>query len=181
MAGEPSTTGLLGIRARLQYFTWRWYRIKGETADDIVQSALLTYVQVRERYGGDEDRPDILLGILRNKCREHIDRRIRASRAFRSLRAAAEAGETAIPVVPSPSSGEGVLGELIHREDGRIILETLAQVRPRAREMFRLLAEGATRQDLLRRYRINKNTLDSRLHAYRGELRQKLLTAGVTV
>lgn len=168
-----------GVAARLRYFAWRWYRIRGDEAEDIAQAARLTYLEVRSRYPGEEPRPDVLLGILRNKCREHIARRIRKSRAFKGLRAASEAGETAIPVVPTPTPEEGVLSELIHKEDAQLIVEALAEVRPKAREMFHLLADGATRRELLKRFRVNKNTLDSRLHAYRVELRERLEERGV--
>lgn len=181
MDGANEDTEGTGVASRLRYFAWRWYRIRGDKADDIVQSAWLTYMEVRERYAGEHARPDLLLGILRNKCREHIARRIRTSRALTGLRAAAEAGETAIPVLPTPSPDAGVVDELVHREDERIILEALGEVRPKAREMFRLLAEGATRKDLIRRFGLNPNTLDSRLHAYRVELREILEERGVPV
>lgn len=175
MFGANDDTERAGVATRLRYFTWRWYRIRGDEADDIVQAAWMTYLEVRSRYAGAESRPDVLLGVLRNKCREHIARRIRKSRVFKGLRAAAEAGETAIPVVPTPTPEDGVLAELIHKEDARLIVETLAEARPKVREMFHLLAMGATRRDLLRRFRVNRNTLDSRLHAYRAELRESTL------
>ena len=169
------------VQARLRYFVWRWYRLRGDPADDIVQAAVLTYCEVRERYGGSEDRPDILLGILRNKCREHIARKMRRARGRRRLEVAVRAGETNLPVMPEEPTQGTVLDELIQREDGRSIIEALARVRPKARRMFHLLGAGATRKDLLRHYRVNKNTLDSRLHAYRGELRELLAERGVLI
>jgi DNA-directed RNA polymerase specialized sigma24 family protein len=48
--------------------------------------------------------------------------------------------------------------------------------------MFRLIVdEGLSRQDLIRLYGLNANTLDSRLRAYREELREILGRRGVRI
>ena len=183
MAGILDTDERERLGARLLYLAWRWYRIPNEVAEDIVQAAVVTFIEVRERYPREEEHQVILIGIFRNKCREHIDRVMRATRGLRALRAAARAGDSAVPVLPADSTAEdGILHELVNREDGQIILEALGELRPRAREMFRLIIEeGCSRQELIERYGLNKNTLDSRLHAYRAEFREILTRRGVRV
>jgi len=171
------------LSARLTYLAWRWYRIPNDVAEDIVQAALVTLIEVRDRYPREEEHQVILVGIFRNKCREHIDKVMRAARGLRALRAAAQSGDASIPVVPSePTTEDGILDELVNREDGQIILEALGELRPHAREMFRLIIEeGCSRQELIERYGLNKNTLDSRLHAYRAEFREILTRRGVRI
>ena len=164
---------------RLIYFARRWYGLTPSVAEDLVQSALLTMLEVRGRYP-EAEHPHVLLGIFRNKCREHIDRRVRAARRLRTLQAAVHEGSDAPPAVSVDAKAEeGVLDELVQRENGGLILEALAELRPKAREMFRLIEEGVSREELSRRYGLNKNTLDSRLHTYRKELRTLLARRGV--
>jgi RNA polymerase sigma factor (sigma-70 family) len=169
------------LEARLLYLAWRWYRIPSDTAEDIVQTALVTFIEVRERYPNPDEHSVILVGIFRNKCREYIARTMRAARGLRALRTAAQSGTATIPVLPAESTpDDGVLHELVNQEDGRLILGALSELRPKAREMFSLIIEkGATRQELIEHYKINKNTLDSRLHAYRNELREILSRRGL--
>ncbi len=182
-------TGLLGgeeradLEARLLYLAWRWYRIPSDTAEDIVQTAMMTFIEVCERYPNPDEHSVILVGIFRNKCREYIARTMRTARGLRALRTAAQSGTATIPVLPAESTPEdGVLHELVNREDGSLILSALSELRPKAREMFSLIVEkGATRQDLIDHYGINKNTLDSRLHAYRKELREILSKRGLDI
>ena len=180
---------MLGVRSepqggtlpRLRYFAWRWYRIPADAADDIAQDAQLTYVEVRSRYEGEGDREDLLLGIFRNKCREWFALRARRGRARKAMRDAALTGEAPVPVLPDVPTQQSVLDDMVEREDGRLILEALAALRPKARKMFELIREGVTRSELIRRFGVNKNTLDSRLHTYRGELRTALEQRGVHI
>lgn len=182
-----STDGVLAseeaarLHTRLRYLAWRRYRIPQQVAEDLVQAALLTYLEVRDRYPNEEEHPKILVGIFRNKCREHIDGQVRAARKLRALRIKAEAGITGTPVVPVESAtDDGVVDELARREQFHLVLQALAELRPSAREMFRLIVEeGADRKELISRYGLNKNTLDSRLHAYRNELRKILGRHGI--
>jgi len=169
--------------ARLLYLAWRWYRIPRDAAEDIAQSAILTYLQIADRYPATDEHPVILVGIFRNKCREHIAGSVRSQRQLRALRTAAESGKAEVAVVPSGTTDEdGVLSDLVQGEDGRLILEALAALQPKAREMFRLIIEeDYSRQELIEHYGINKNTLDSRLHAYRNQLREILADRGVQI
>ena len=169
------------LRERLLYLGWRRYRIPQDVSEDLIQSALVTYIEVRDRYPNQDEHPRILVGIFRNKCREHIDRHVRAERKRKALYSSllsGSAGTTA--VATSPSGEDGVVDEIVRREEECLILEALSELRPKAREMFRLIVdEGATRKDLIERFGLNKNTLDSRLHTYRKELRVLLARRGI--
>jgi DNA-directed RNA polymerase specialized sigma24 family protein len=147
-----------------------------------VQSSLLTFLEVRGRYPRADEHAKILVGIFRNKCREHIERSVRSARGIQSLRAAAETKGGAVVADASRARIEiGVLHDLVHREEGGRILEALAHLRPQAREMFRLITEeGLSRRELMERFGLNANTLDSRLHTYRREFRQALERRGVS-
>jgi RNA polymerase sigma factor (sigma-70 family) len=167
----------------LVYLARRQFRLSRDIAEELVQSALVTYLEVRHRYPRTEEHLRILVGIFRNKCREHIGLSVRAARNLDGLRratidsAAGVTGKRAEAMLEA-----GVLSEIVNREDGRLILEALARLRPQAREMFRLITEeGLTRKALMQRFNLNANTLDSRLHAYRGELRKILQGQGFTV
>lgn len=167
-------------RARLIYLAWRRYRIPKETAEDLVQNALATFIEVRDRYAKVEEHPRVLTGVFRNKCREHIDFRVREQKKFRELASSADARREIPTVAPDGARpDQGVLDQLVRGEEAAIILEALAELRPEAREMFELIVEdGASRKDLIERYGLNKNTLDSRLHVYRRELRTLLARRG---
>jgi RNA polymerase sigma factor (sigma-70 family) len=166
---------------RLLYLARRRYRIMADVAEDLLQSARVTFLQVRERYPRPEEHPRILVGIFRNKCREHVGQAVKASRQMESLRSMAAAGELGTPTTPADAGkAAGVLGDLVREEEGRQIFAALAELRPRARELLRLIAEeGVTRADLIARYELNPNTLDSRLHTYRKELKGLLERRGV--
>ncbi len=184
MFGREKRDGSARFKERLLYLARRQYRIPADAAEDIVQAAMLTFLQVRERYPREEEHTRILVGIFKNKCREHINADVRRKRGMLVLRAALEAGDAArSPVARSaPSQDTGVLADLVNQEDGSIILRALGELRAPAREMFRLIIEeGATRTDLVRRLGLNKNTLDSRLHTYRRELRTVLEQLGVKI
>ncbi len=171
------------LRSRLLYFAGRWYGMANDVAEDIAQDALLTFIQVRDRYPDPAEHRAILVGIFRNKCREYIAKDVRAVRGLKALRSATEAGDPKVASKPTLASrDDGILHDLVHRENGGIILEALSSLRPKAREMFRLiLEEGCSRAELVERMGLNRNTLDSRLHAYRAELRDILARRGVHI
>ena len=135
------------------------------------------------RYPKRSEHRVILIGIFRNKCLEHMAGSRRDVRGMKGLRAAAWAGDADTPVAPRQmTASEGVLHDLVQGENGRLILEAIAQLRPKAREMFRLIVEkGYSRRDLIRHYGVKKSTLDSRLHAYRQELRAILDERGFKI
>ncbi len=168
------------LQVSLVYLARRQFKIHREVAADIVQNALVTFLEVRDRYSKPEEHLPILVGIFRNKCREHIERSVRTARGFDALRMTAKAEVAEIPAVRAEvSMSGGVLTEIVKQENGRHILDALANLRPQAREMFRLITEeGVSRKELMRRFGLNKNTLDSRLHTYRRELKKRLGLVG---
>jgi RNA polymerase sigma factor (sigma-70 family) len=174
---EGTATGRLV--SSLVYLARARFRIRAESSEDLVQSAILTFLEVRHRYPREDEHARILVGIFRNKCREHIERTVRSARGLEAVRAAADSKRG--PSDSRATLDDGVLRDLVHREEGGRILEALAHLRPQAREMFRLITEeGLTRRELMRRFGLNANTLDSRLHTYRRELREALAKRGVS-
>jgi RNA polymerase sigma factor (sigma-70 family) len=173
---EAVTGEAARLKSSLLYLARRKFRISRDAAEDLVQSALLTYLEVRHRYPRSEEHARILVGIFRNKCREHIERCVRTARGMHALRSTlATKADRVAAARPESTMAGGVLGEIVQHEDGRRILRALSQLRPQASEMFRLITEeGVSRRELMRRYGLNANTLDSRLHAYRKELRALL-------
>lgn len=169
---------LPAIRSKLVYLAWRRYRIASEEAEDVVQTAFATYLEVRDRYSRTDNHAAILVGIFRNKCREYIDRIVREKRR------AEGGGNHRLPPAP-PETREheiSVLEDVVRREEGRLILAALDDLRPEARDLLeQLLEEEGGRQAILKRLSLNKNTLDSRLHAYRAELRRLLLRKGIHI
>jgi RNA polymerase sigma factor (sigma-70 family) len=169
------------LRSSLVYLARRRYRIRREVAEDLVQAALLTYLEVKHRYPRTEEHLRILVGIFRNKCREHIGRSVRAARGLHALRSSAES-DGSQSVRGEATNEDGVLQDIVGREEGRLIVQALGRLRPQAREMFRLIVEeNLTRKELMRRFAVNANTLDSRLHTYRKEFRRLLDRQGFAV
>jgi len=169
------------LREKLVFLAWHKYRIRREDAGDIFQSALATYFEVRERYEGESNQGGILVGIFNNKCLEHIDRSVRERKRLKKLMGEADPDRRNAWIDPDGrSAARSVLEQLVNREDRRGILEAIDELRPEAREMFRLLVEeGLGRRGLIEHYDLNKNTLDTRLHVFRRELRKLLRDKGV--
>lgn len=169
------------LQERLLYLGWRRYRIPRDVGEDVFQAALVTFIEVRGRYPNQDEHSRILVGIFRNKCREHIDRHVRQEKKRRALHDSVRRGDAGTSILsPNATPEDGVVDELMRREEECLILEALSELRPKAREMFRLIVEeGATRKELIERYGLNKNTLDSRLHTYRKELRALLQRRGI--
>jgi RNA polymerase sigma factor (sigma-70 family) len=170
------------LQDTLFYLACRQYRIPRQIAEDLVQAAFLTYLEVRDSYPNVDEHPRILVGIFRNKCREHIGRSVRQARSVRALRTALETRMSVSSTSSADVAEKGLLDEMVNREDKFLILEALGELRPKARELFRLIAEeGVSRKELIQRYGLNKNTLDSRLHSFRREFRNLLARRGLEV
>lgn len=168
------------LQERLLYLGWRRFRFPRDVCEDLFQAALVTYLEVRDRYPNADEHPKILVGIFRNKCREHIDRHVRQEKKRRALHESVRRGEAGVTVLaPNPGPDDGIVDELVHREEETLILEALTELRHEAREMFKLILEGVSRKELIERYGLNKNTLDSRLHTYRKEFRKLLEQRGI--
>lgn len=176
MAGDFDPTWILEVERKLHFIARERYRIRRQEATDLVQATIETFLEVRSRYPRTEEHPRIVVGIFRNKCREHIERAVRSSRRIEELRREVEAGTADLPAIRAARRAEGGLVEdLIRREQAERILYALAALRPEAREMFRLITqENLSRKQLIERLGLNPATLDSRLHTYRRELKRLL-------
>ena len=106
------------------------------------------------------------------------DKKIAVIKAVREIKAGLGLAEAKALVEGAPKA---VLEE-VQKEDAEAILGALAELLPEAREMFRLLVEEEVgRQGLIEEYGLNKNTLDTRLHVFRKELRDLLKKRGVAI
>lgn len=170
------------VYEKLLFLAWHKYRIQRGDAEDIAQNAVTTYCEVRERYAEEENQYGILLGIFNNKCLEFIDAAVRDKKRMERLSATPDARRTNPWLDPEGHGApRSVIEDLVKKENGRLILAALAEMRPEAREMFDLLAkERVGRKGLIEKYGLNKNTVDSRLHVFRKELRSLLEGKGVT-
>lgn len=169
------------IRSRLIFLAWHNFAIRREFAEDIAQTALTTYCEVKDRYRDQRNQLGILVGIFRNKCLEYIDRSVKEHKKLQEYCSKPDSVRENPWLSPDGNGqSDGVLGDVIQREESQLILSALAELRPEAREMFRLLTEdGVDRKGLIERYGLNKNTLDSRLHVFRKELKSLLRKKGV--
>jgi DNA-directed RNA polymerase specialized sigma24 family protein len=169
------------LRSKLIDLAWFRYRIPRDRAEDVFQSAVAAYLEGRANYADVPDAQALLAGFFRNKCLEHIDRSVRESRRLRTYCASADAAR-ANPWIRPGGSGEtrSVVEDLVRDEDRRWILRALERLRPISRELVTLIdRDELDRKGLIERLKLNKNTLDSRLHACRRELRALLRRAGV--
>jgi RNA polymerase sigma factor (sigma-70 family) len=152
------------------------YRIGPNDAEDLVQSSVATYLESGDRFSGVANHNALLFGIFRKKCLEHIDRSVRERRKLRRMCATPDAARENAWIRPS-RAGEspGVLESLVRDEERRQILDAVAALRPTSQRLVTLMTDdGVSRQGLIELTGLNKNTLDSRLHVCRGELRNLL-------
>jgi RNA polymerase sigma factor (sigma-70 family) len=182
LMGEPMLAELSDSRsmaALTQSFTRHArfrYRIGPNDAEDLVQSAVATYLEVGSRFTKVTSQNALLFGIFRKKCLEHIERSVREKRRFRRMCERPDVARENPWIRPSrPAQAPSVLESLIYDEERRHILEAVAALRPTSRHLASLIAdEGLSRQDLIRVTQLNRNTLDSRLHICRADLREQL-------
>lgn len=176
MAGDFDPTGIREVERKLHFIARQRYRIPRQEADDLIQATIHTFLEVRNRYPRPEEHAPIIVGIFRNKCREHIERAVRGTRRLDELKREIQAGTADLPTIRAAREGEGgIIEDLIRREEAERILRALALLRPEAREMFRLITEfGFSRKQLIEHFGLNPATLDSRLHSYRNELKKEL-------
>jgi len=152
------------------------YRIGRSDAEDLVQSAVATYLEVGARFADVPSQGALLFGIFRKKCLEHIERSVREKKRLRRMCERSDAARDNPCIHPTrPGQSPSVLESLIHDEDRRHILEAVAALRPTSQQLASLMGDdGMTRQELIQLTRLNHNTLDSRLHVCRAELREQL-------
>lgn len=172
--GDPETAER--TRTQMVRLAQARYSINGNEAEDVVQNAFMAYLEVRHRYDAKSNSHAILFGILFMKCLEHIDRSVREKRRLERYCSTPDAARESVWLRPgSPGEEPSAIAQLIRNEDGKLIRRVVNRLRPKSRELAELITRnGLTRQDLIKRLRINQNTLDSRLHACRRELRSLL-------
>src|SRR5262245_43770469 len=88
------TAQAVGLRRTLLYLAKRRFRFSRDVSQDLVQSSIVTYLEVRDRYPRSEEHLRILVGIFRNKCREQVGRSVRAAKGLGALRSVAETGSS---------------------------------------------------------------------------------------
>ena len=164
------------IAQKLTQIAWFRYRIPVDQAQDVVQSAFAAFLEVRHRYETVADHPAILVGVFRKKCLEFIDRSVREKKKIARYCASADAAREN-PWIRPQSAGEApsVLDEIVHKEEREQISDAIDELRPTARSLIALMmAKGFDRQALIDHLKLNKNTVDSRIHITRRELRRLL-------
>ncbi len=179
--------GFAKVVNKLVLMAWLRYRVPRAEAEDVAQTAVATYLEVRHRYVDQPNQHAILIGIFRKKCLEFIDGSARERRKLRSYGRRIETRRRRDRLDPRVAKNgralrkpQPVLEHIIHEEDVDLILGALGEMRPEARDMLTVLIRGENgRKGLIEKYDLNENTLDSRLRVYRKELRQILLQRGV--
>jgi RNA polymerase sigma-70 factor (ECF subfamily) len=167
---------MAALAARLVRHARSRYRIGPNEAEDLVQSSVTAYLEGNERYKSVPNQDALLFGIFRLKCLEHIDRSVREQRRMRRMISKPDVARENPWIRPS-NAGESpsVLEGLIRDEERREIRLAVASLRPPSRWLVSLIIDdGATRQEMIAITGLNRNTLDSRLHNCRLELRKRL-------
>ena len=164
------------IRSKLLWLAWARYRVARNEAEDVVQTAFTAYLEVRDRYTAVPDHGALLSGIFRHKCLKHIERSCVERRRMRRYCSTPDAARENPWIRPDrPGQSRSVLEELIRDETRGDIRRAIARLRPSSRRLVSMVVRGRMgRGDLIRALGLNKNTLDSRLHACRTELRRLL-------
>jgi RNA polymerase sigma factor (sigma-70 family) len=173
-------SGLLSLRMRLVYLAVR-RGLRAADAEDVVQNTLAAYLEVRDRYGEEENHAAILHGILHNKCLEFFDRHRREKQGLARCASRPDAVR-ANPMLSPEGMGASpaTLEEVIHREQGERILAALSDLPAGMREIIHQLAEIG-RKGVVAVSGENKNTVDTRIHAARQKLKTLLARHGVTI
>jgi RNA polymerase sigma factor (sigma-70 family) len=171
------------LRRQLLQLARSRYGISADAAEDVVQNALTSYLEVRHRYDASSNSQAILFGIFFKKCLEHIDRTCREKRRLHRYCATPDAARQNPWIRPdAPAETPGVLSQLIRNEEGCRIQAAIERLRPASRSLVQMIVtRGLGRQALIQDLGINRNTLDSRLHACRRELRGLLAHDGVAI
>lgn len=171
------------LRRQLLQLARTRYGIAADAAEDVVQNALTSYLEVRHRYEAGSNSQAILFGIFFKKCLEHIDRTCREKRRLNRYCSTADAARQNPWIRPdAPAQAPGVLQQLVRNEEGTRIREAIDRLRPGSRKLVQMITtRGLGRQALIRDLGINQNTLDSRLHACRTELRGLLARDGLAI
>ena len=155
---------------RLVYLARRRYRFRDDVAEKLVTETLESFSEKYERYADREDKSEIVIGMLRTTCREHIRREIRLTAQRNAVRDVMPRAEI------STALAAGFLDDLSSRDARQIIVQALSEVGPKAREAFQFLRDGATRLDVME---LLENTMDKRLLHARMEFCRILTRCGM--
>lgn len=171
------------LRRRLIRRAWRRYRIPTDPAQDVFQDSWAALLEALPRYGSDCRPVAVLTTIFWKKCATWIERQCRWRRRLAEILEHLDALHPGHAHLTDGEPAEpSVLEELVQNEDSRTILLVLRELRPESRQILLDLATTpGGRQALIERLGVNKNTLDSRLHAARTELREHLARHGIHI
>jgi DNA-directed RNA polymerase specialized sigma24 family protein len=179
MLGElGSDAELSRLRAKLVHLAMR-RGLRAADAEDVAQSSLAAYLEVRGRYDRDQNHAAILFGILQNKCLEFFDRARREKEALARCASIPDVAREHPLIVLDGKTGAsaGALEEILSREAGQQILEALAKLPEAMRQTILRLAEVG-RAGVVARSGENKNTVDTRIHVARQRFRKLLVQRG---
>jgi RNA polymerase sigma factor (sigma-70 family) len=164
------------IAQKLTQIAWFRYRIAVEEAQDVIQNAFVAFLEVRHRYEAVADHPAILIGVFRKKCLEHIDRSVREKRKISRYCSTTDAAREN-PWIRPKRAGEApsALEQVVKQEEREHIHGAIEDLKPAARSLISLMSEkDFDRQKVIDELKLNKNTVDSRIHVTRRELRRLL-------
>lgn len=160
------------LEERMAYLARRRFRFRDEIAAELAQAAIASFSESGDRYAGREDRHEIVVGILRNKCRDHIQRQLRLTAQRNAIRDVMPQAD--VPV----ALASGALDDIASQEVRQLLLDAVTDLRPKAREAIQFLRNGATRLDVME---LIENTLEPRFRDFRTEYCQILTRCGIRV
>jgi RNA polymerase sigma factor (sigma-70 family) len=169
------------IRSMMLALAWRWYRLRPDDAEDVVQSAFVTFLEIRHRYPSGEDHVRILVGVFRKKCLEFLRRSVSDRRRLLKYCATPEAAAENPWIRPGyPASAPSAVEVISRSEDDHGIVAAIGELTPASNRIASLIVDdGMGRGELIEHFGVNPNTLDTRLRACRRELCERLVARGV--
>jgi RNA polymerase sigma factor (sigma-70 family) len=151
----------------------RRYGIRAEDAEDVFQDAVVTYLEVRERYPAGANHFGLLVGISHRKALKALAGSRKRARRLELLAARVALEQRGRDPIHSPE------WPVIRDERDAAIRKAIAALPHPARETLLSIAEGTERRlELIARLGVNRNTFDSRLHVARTALRRDLARRG---
>ncbi len=173
---EPDRSAALF--AKVCFLARARYGIRPQDAEDIFHDAIVTYLNVHERYPPRDNHFGILVGIFHKKALEFLGSKERDGRVARRFVMRLQADRPAVARGEDPRGP--TVDHVVRDEDASLIRGVLRTLSDEAREMVLTLAEGRrTRLELIDELGVNRNTFDTRLRSIRLKLRRALEAAGV--
>lgn len=164
------------MKERMLYIAQRRYRLRQDVADEVTEATLESYEQRLQWDDGRDDQHRVLIGLLRDRCREHIRRQLTRT-------AQANAVRDKMPDVDVRTAiAAGALDDIASHDARKLILEAVAELRPKAWEALQAVRTGATRLDLMdviQNLGMNSPRNASGIRAYQTEFRQILARCGI--